>query len=87
MINPELTDQQRQAVEQQHGFLELESGGNAYVLMSMRAYRDMMGIGSEAEYQASLAAVREGLADVEAGRTQPFEDFFREFDRRHGIES
>jgi len=43
-------------------------------------------VGSEAENQASLAAVREGLADVEAGRTRPAEDFFREFDRRHGIE-
>jgi hypothetical protein len=85
MIQQELTEQQRQAVEQ-HGFLELESAGSAYVLMSMQVYRDMMGVGSEAEYQASLAAVREGLADVEAGRTQPAEDFFREFDRRHGIE-
>ena len=33
----------------------------------------------------TLAAIEEGLADIEAGRTQPFEDFDREFRARHGI--
>jgi predicted DNA-binding antitoxin AbrB/MazE fold protein len=33
----------------------------------------------------TLAAIQEGLADIEAGRTQPFEDFDREFRARHGI--
>ena len=84
-MKPELTDQQRQAVEQEHGFLEVESGDNTYVLMSMQVYRDMMGVGSDAEYEASLSAVREGLADVEAGRTRPVDEFFQEFDQRHGI--
>jgi hypothetical protein len=86
-MKPLLTDQQRTAVEQHNGFLELESAGDAYVLMSMQVFRDMMGVGSDSDYQASLAAVREGLADVEAGRTRPMEDFFRDFDQRHGLES
>jgi len=33
----------------------------------------------------TLAAIQEGLADIEAGRTQPFEDFDREFRTRHGM--
>lgn len=37
------------------------------------------------EYQASLAAIREGLADFEAGRCQSMDEFFAEFDRDHGI--
>ena len=85
-MKPELTDQQRQAVDEHHGFIEVESGDSTYVLMSMQVYRDMMGVGSDAEYEASLKAVGEGLADVEAGRTRPVEDFFREFDRKHGIQ-
>lgn len=80
-----LTDEQRRAVDQHHGFLEVEGGGSAYVVMSRQAFREMMGLGTEAEYQASLGAVREGLADVEAGRTRPVNDFFREFDGKHGL--
>lgn len=83
-MKPELTETQRQAVDQHHGFLEVEGGGTTYVVMSMQVYREMMGVGSEAEYQASLAAVREGLADVEAGRTRPMGEFFDELDHRQG---
>lgn len=81
-----LTEQQQQAVDDHHGFLEVEGGGSTYVLMSMQLFREMMGVGSDAEYQASLKAVGEGLADVEAGRCRPMEEFFREFDRKHGIQ-
>lgn len=85
-MKPQLTQQQRQAVDRHRGFIEVESGGDAYVLMSMQMYRDMMGVGSETEYQESLNAIREGLADVEAGRTRPVTDFFSEFERKHGIQ-
>lgn len=37
------------------------------------------------EEQVSLAAIREGLADIEAGRTKSLEDFDRDFRKRHGI--
>lgn len=36
------------------------------------------------ERQATLAAVREGLADIEAGRTKPLQQFLSEFQSRHG---
>ena len=35
--------------------------------------------------QEELAAIREGLADVEAGRTRPVEEFIAEFRQRHDI--
>ena len=35
--------------------------------------------------QETIEAVREGLADVAAGRTKPFEQFCQEFEHRHGI--
>lgn len=38
------------------------------------------------QHQETLAAIREGLADIEAGRMTPLEDFDREFRQRHGIE-
>lgn len=80
-----LTDEQRRAVDEHRGFLEVEGGESVYVVMSMQAYREMMGVGSEAEYRASLEAIREGLADIDAGRTRPLDDFFQDLDRRHGI--
>lgn len=80
-----LTDEQRHAVDEHCGFLEVEGGESVYVVMSMQVYREMMGVGSEAEYRASLEAIREGLADIDAGRTRPLDDFFQDLDRRHGI--
>jgi len=82
-----LTDEQRQAVDSHHGYLEVEGGGSRYVVMSIQAYREMMGVGSEAEYQASLAAIREGVEDIDAGRTRPVDDFLHDLDRRHGLSS
>ena len=38
------------------------------------------------ERQETIEAVREGLADVEAGRTKPFDQFCREFEQRHHID-
>lgn len=37
------------------------------------------------EEQATVAAVREALADVSSGRTQTLEEFDAEFRRRHGL--
>lgn len=36
------------------------------------------------ERQATLTAIREGLADIEAGRTKPLQQFLDEFQSRHG---
>ena len=37
------------------------------------------------DYQETIEAVRQGLADVKAGRTKPAEPFFDEFARKHGL--
>jgi hypothetical protein len=39
------------------------------------------------EKAETLNAIRQGLVDVEAGRTRPFEEFDREFRLRHGLPS
>ena len=38
---------------------------------------------TDKERQATLRAIGDGLADVEAGRTRPFEEFDREFRSKH----
>jgi hypothetical protein len=37
------------------------------------------------ERQECVEAVQEGLADVEAGRTKPLNEFLSDFQARHGI--
>lgn len=55
----------------------------SYVVMTMQAYRELLGIGTDEEFQASVEACRRGLADVEAGRTQDMDEFFDELERRY----
>ena len=38
------------------------------------------------EEQETLAAIREGLHDVEASRAKSLDEFDRDFRQRHGIE-
>ena len=40
---------------------------------------------SDEERDATIQGIRDGLADVEAGRTRPIEEFDREFRSRRGL--
>ena len=86
-MKPQLSKEQQRAVDLHHGFLEMDGNGSSYVVLSSEVFREMMGVGDDAGYAASLRAIEEGLADVEAGRTRAMEEFFREFDGKHGIPS
>jgi prevent-host-death family protein len=39
------------------------------------------------DWQDTMSALRQAREDVKAGRVQEAEDFFREFEKRHGIPS
>jgi hypothetical protein len=84
-MTPKLSNDLQQAVQQNHGFTEAEADGAKFMVMSMDFYRDMMGVGSEDELQESLRAIDEGIADVETGRTKSADQFFVDFDKRHGL--
>ena len=73
-MTPKLSNDLQQAVEQNHGFTEAEADGAQFVVMSMDFYRELLGIGSEEELAASLAAIDRGMEDVKSGRTRPFRD-------------
>ncbi len=75
-MKPELTHDQKQALNQGHGFVS----GPSYVLMTTDMYREMMGVGSDEEMNASLQAIQRGLADVDAGRTRPYQDVLADLD-------
>jgi len=73
-MNPDLTQEQEQALNENHGFVQ----GSSYVLMSIDVFRQTMGVGSDDELAASLKAIEQGLADVEAGRTRPYREVLAE---------
>ncbi len=81
----QLTEELRQAVDSHCGFLEVGAGDAAYVVMSMSVFREMMGVGSEDDYQASLRAIEQGWNDIQAGRSRPLDHFFDELDRKYEI--
>jgi len=82
-MTPKLSNDLQQAVKQNHGFTEAEADGAKFVVMSMEFYRDMMGIGTDEQLAASLAAVDRGIEDVKAGRTRPFRDVIAELDSKN----
>jgi predicted transcriptional regulator len=84
-MSTQLTDGQKQALRENDGFVQVDDADEPCLLISMQAFREMMGVGSADEYQASLDAVEAGIADIEAGRTVPMASFFKDFDRRHGL--
>jgi hypothetical protein len=73
-LSPEL----QQAVDAHDGCLSVPAGDRNYVVMSMKLFRDMLGVGTEEELQQSLQSIDRGQADVAAGRTRPFRDVLAE---------
>lgn len=56
-----------------------------YVVMTMQAYRELLGIGTDEAFAESVAALRRSQSDVEAGRTMDADEFFDELERRYEI--
>ena len=84
-MSTQLTPELQQTVESQHGCATVDANGQSYVVMRSELYRELLGIGSEADYEASLQAIRDGWDDVQAGRTVSLDRFFQEFEHKHGL--
>jgi len=56
------------------------------IVMTMQVYREIMGVGSDEELQASVRAIEEGFADIEAGRIQPMEDVFHKLEEKYDLQ-
>ena len=80
-MTPKLPSELQQALASQHGFVSTDD----YVLMTKEVFCQLMGVGTDSEMQASLAAIQAGLDDVNSGRTVPMDQLFEELDRKYGI--
>jgi hypothetical protein len=66
----------------QGGPVYFDGSQGTYVVMRSEVYDAMLGLGDES-LAAKLAAVRQGIADVEAGLTQDADEFFGDLARRY----
>ena len=83
MGNPDLTKELQQALDANRGYVQ----GKGYILMSIDVFRNTMGVGSDEALAASLKAIQQGHADVEAGRTRPFREFLAELGNDDAVHS
>jgi len=60
------------------------NGKAAAVVLDPDSYQSYL---REKDWQDTMTALRQAREDVKAGRVQDAEDFFREFEERHGIPS
>ncbi len=79
-----LSPETEAAVEaRQGGPLPLDGQHSQYVVMRMDVYRELMGVGSDEAFDASVAAIREGMEDVRAGRARSAREFLNELGREY----
>lgn len=65
-----------------HEFVGKQLESEAAVLMSPE-----QAVALWREQRESIAAIREGLEDIDAGRTMPLDEFDSDFRSRHGLEA
>jgi prevent-host-death family protein len=58
------------------------NGKAAAVVQDAEAYQRLLDIAAQAN---AVEGIRQGLEDVRAGRVRPAQEFFSEFEARHGI--
>ena len=61
------------------------NGKAQVVVQDAEAYQRMRQLAARAEREASIAAIKEGIADVDAGRTVPAMQALKEIARKHGL--
>ncbi len=61
------------------------NGQAEVVVQDAAAYQALLDLASRADREETLAAIREGLADVEAGRTKPAREVLKRLARKYGI--
>jgi prevent-host-death family protein len=61
------------------------NGKAEVVVQDAAAYRRLVERAAQAEREETVAAIREALADVDAGRTKPARQALKALARKHGI--
>lgn len=85
MIKPRITDEQELALKAGHGMVRAEGPEGDVILMSLEVYRELMGVGSDEEFQESVSALQEAMEEARQGRTRPLTDVLDELGRKYEV--
>ncbi len=77
-----LTEEQRRAVDAHEGCMEVEDAQGKCVLMSIEVFRDVMGVGTDRDFQESVAALRRGYEQLQKAHTRPVKDALDDLGKR-----
>lgn len=61
------------------------NGKAEVVVQDAAAYQQLVDTAARAEREETIAAIREGLADIKAGRTKPARAVIAKLAKKHGI--
>jgi hypothetical protein len=81
-IPQSITPETENFLQQQGGPLQIAGSQGKYVVMRLDVYDAMLGIGEDEEAE-TLASVRRGLADVDAGRTHEAQEVLAQLRSRY----
>lgn len=82
-MKPELTEQQRQMLDENDGvFL-----GNSFVIMSLDMYRETMGVRSDEELALSVAALKKSMEEARSGDTRLLKDALDDLSHKYEVSS
>jgi hypothetical protein len=79
---PQIAPETEAMLQQHGGPLAVVGQQGEYVMMRTDVYVAMLGLGDNEEAE-TLASLRRGLDDMEAGRTLELDEAFDALDRRH----
>lgn len=79
-----LSPQVEASLQSNGGPLAVTGQQGEYIVMRLDVYNAMLGIGVDDEAE-TLASVRRGLADVDAGRTKTVNQVFDRLESRYAI--
>jgi len=86
-MTPRLNDELDQALNQHHGFLEAEGPSGKVYIISTQVYREMMGVGTDEELAASVAALRRSMDEARQGKTRPLTEALDDLGRKYEVPS
>ena len=84
-MNPQLTSEQRKAINDRGGCVEVEDAGGKCVLMSIEVFREVMGVGNAKDFEESVARLRHSYEQCRQGQTRPLTDALIDLGSRHGL--
>jgi hypothetical protein len=87
-INTQLPSENEAAVAAQHGGpVAVPGHQEEHVVMTMTAFREMMGVGTEEAFEKSVAELRLSLAQAAAGKFITVEEARQKLMTKHGASS